>query len=58
MIVTFCVGAAQLVRGEWLGGLISILFGIPVALGQFIAFGLAIDYAEERNLENQKEEID
>lgn len=61
-VIIACIsGLIDVVQLSWRGvfkSLITLLLGIPLLIAQYIAFGLAIDYAEERNLENQKEEQD
>lgn len=58
-VIIACIGGViDAVKLDWWGVfklLITLLLAISLFIAQFIAFGLAIDYAQERNLENQKE---
>jgi hypothetical protein len=46
--VVLVVAVLALVNGRTIQGLATLLIGGPVAIGQFVAFGLAVQYAEQR----------
>jgi hypothetical protein len=44
-IICLLGGVIALIRGQWFAGLLLIFIMAPVGYGQYVALGLAINYA-------------
>jgi len=47
--ILLITGVLALVRGQILQGLAALLIATPISIGQFVAFGLAVQYSEHQS---------
>lgn len=49
IILCIVAGVLALIRNYWFEGLVTLFIGTPIAIGQWVAFRLAVSYANQRD---------